>query len=122
MLAIRNGNDDKLPSSLLEKLFKDALISIKERYQEYFDTHSKFYLKGAPYLETSKIILVNIVGMERKIFILKPGLWRGERPIWNIYGEVFTKNVIKIAEEELKEKVITQLAEPVGLIIKHVTS
>ena len=34
MLVIGNGNDDKLSRSILEKLFKDALISIKERCKE----------------------------------------------------------------------------------------
>ena len=118
MLVIGNGNDDKLSRSILEKLFKDALISIKERCKEHFNNSRNILLEGAPYLGTSKIISVGSDKLEKPILVLKPGLWRGESPQWNIHCEVFEKDFMEIIiVEELKAKIINQLKVPVGLNI-----
>lgn len=120
MLVVGNGNDDKLPSSLLEKLFKDALIGIKENCHKYFNSPHGIQLEGIPYLGTSKIIFVDIDQSKKPILVLKPGLWRGENSQWNIRCEVFEKDIVEIAGEELRTKVISKIKTPIGLdIIKR---
>src|SRR3990172_8591475 len=108
IVNVGNGSNDKLPSGVLEKLFGSALAKIKKRVQESFK--KELSLKGAPYLGTSEIVFVDLNGKEESILILKPGLWRGESPRWNIHCEVFSDDIAKIAEEEINTIVIFQVA------------
>lgn len=118
MFVVRNGIDDQLSRSILEKLFKDALISIKEHCEEHFNNSRDILLEGAPYLGTCKIISVDSDKVKKLILVLKPGLWRGESPQWNIRCEVFEKDFMGIIiVEELKAKIINQLKVSVGLNI-----
>ena len=115
IVNVGNGSNDKLPSGILEKLFGSVLAKIKERVQESFK--KELFLRGAPYLGTSKIVFADSGKKEEPILILKPGLWRGESPQWNIHCEVFSDDIAKIAEKEINTTVIFQVATTIGLRI-----
>lgn len=121
-MLIINGkeDDDKLPSSLLEKLIKEVLSSIKNRCQEYYAENNldgTFCVTGIPYINTSKIVLACANKEKKAVFVIYPGLLRSDSPQWSICCKVLEEDFKKIVNEEIKDKVISRLEVPVGLII-----
>lgn len=113
-------DDDKLPSSLLEKLIKEVLNSIKNRCQEYYAENKLdgiFCVTGIPYINTSKIVVACANKEKKAVFEIYPGLLRSDSPQWSICCKVFEDDIKKIVNEEIKDKVINRLEVPIGLII-----
>lgn len=120
-MLIKSGkrDDDKLPSSLLEKLIKEVLSSMRDRCEEYYaenNIEGRFCVTGIPYINTSKIVLIRDKE-ERTVISINPGLLRNESSQWSICCKVLEDDFKKIANEEIKDKVIDQLEVPVGLMI-----
>lgn len=121
-MLIKSGkrDDDKLPSSLLEKLIEKALSSMRDRCEEYYaenNLEGRFCVTGIPYINTSKIVLIRSDKEKRMVISINPGLLRNDSSQWSICCKVLEDDFKKIANEEIKDKVIDQLEVPVGLMI-----